>query len=421
MGDVVTVLGADGVVRYANAAVGVLGWRPEDIVGRNFLDFLHPDEIERALQVLDRSNRHGAMPVPSPYRFRAADGSWTTLEILGANIDGDTTAGAFVVVLRRSHDAVVLTEIVNALIAGTDTATLLQLVVDLAGWSELLFRCAVSWEEVGSGVLQAGDPLPPRLAGADLAEGGPWADVAADGTERVVGRADLPTAHAADAEAAGVHAGWILPVPDPRATRPALFTVWTRVPDVDVAVAQHTATAVRQVMALILRWRAQQAELAWSASHDGLTGLWNRAGFFDHLGALDGSPSAVVHIDLDGFKPVNDRHGHLVGDALLADIAGAIVAASREGDIVARLGGDEFAVLCPGGDLATAAAVGDRLLELLARPRTVLGVEVRVGASIGVAAGPAAERLLEEADHAQISAKRTGGAAVHRAGGPVTD
>ncbi|GGS69141.1 hypothetical protein GCM10010156_30120 [Planobispora rosea] len=159
--------------------------------------------------------------------------------------------------------------------------------------------------------------------------------------------------------------------------------------------------------------------LAYQAAYDPLTGLANRRTLTAHLEDYT-SGQAVFYLDLDGFKAVNDTHGHEAGDALLVEIASRLRAAAGAGDLIARLGGDEFVVLHPEAldrhDLITRA---ERLLQSIAEPITYHGRELRVGASVGIAvrtadptagptAGIAAGELLRAADTAMYEAKRAG-------------
>jgi diguanylate cyclase (GGDEF)-like protein len=161
-----------------------------------------------------------------------------------------------------------------------------------------------------------------------------------------------------------------------------------------------------------------QRQLAREASTDALSGLANRAAFSARLDALLAQPDrrpgvqAILFVDLDDFKEVNDRHGHDSGDGLLCEVARRLERVMRPGDLVARLGGDEFALLLD--DLtepAGAVAVAHRIVESLDEPIVVGADTVRVGASIGVAvrdAGSTATQLMRRADLAMYAAKSKG-------------
>ncbi len=154
------------------------------------------------------------------------------------------------------------------------------------------------------------------------------------------------------------------------------------------------------------------------AFYDGLTMLPNRALFRDRLqqalarSSRSTTPLAVLLVDLDGFKQVNDSLGHDAGDQLLEAVAERFVEASRLSDTLARLGGDEFAILLDGAHESEAVAVAERLLEALSEPIWIAGRELVVGASIGVALHLGgvgqAEELLRHADVAMYAAKEAG-------------
>ena len=168
----------------------------------------------------------------------------------------------------------------------------------------------------------------------------------------------------------------------------------------------------------------ERALLAHQATHDPLTGLPNRALLFARMeqayahGARDPQRrAAVLFIDLDGFKPVNDVHGHEVGDRVLTTVGERLRDAVRPSDTVSRLGGDEFAILCdPLAGTESACAIAERVRRVLERPIAIGdGRTVCVGASVGIAEHPAGagdpRRLLADADAAMYAAKvaRRGG------------
>ncbi|GMA86834.1 hypothetical protein GCM10025868_20840 [Angustibacter aerolatus] len=158
-------------------------------------------------------------------------------------------------------------------------------------------------------------------------------------------------------------------------------------------------------------------QMARQAREDALTGLPNRALLLDRLGravrsASAEQPVAVLYLDLDGFKSVNDRFGHAAGDDLLRTVAARLRAHVRDGDVVARLGGDEFAVVVEQAqDEAEVTALCRRLVGAMRAEITVAEHEVVVSTSIGVAVstpGADAALLLRQADMAMYRAKALG-------------
>ena len=156
-------------------------------------------------------------------------------------------------------------------------------------------------------------------------------------------------------------------------------------------------------------------EIHHQALHDSLTGLPNRELFHDRLeqtivlARREAGTSAVLLIDLDRFKEINDTLGHQSGDMLLEKIGATLSAAVRESDTVARLGGDEFAVVAPRTDAEGAFQLADKLRQALARPSNVMGIDLEMDASIGIAIFPEhgvdADTLLRRADVALYLSK----------------
>lgn len=158
------------------------------------------------------------------------------------------------------------------------------------------------------------------------------------------------------------------------------------------------------------------------ALYDTLTDLPNRVLFNDRIGQAlavahrDGTALALLLMDLDRFKEVNDTFGHHIGDLLLREVGPHLRSELRPGDTLARLGGDEFGVLLPATIPAVAAAVASRLLRAVERPFEIEGQPLTIGASIGIACSPEhgrdAETLLRRADVAMYVAKRGSGSYV---------
>ncbi|WP_241038033.1 putative bifunctional diguanylate cyclase/phosphodiesterase [Blastococcus litoris] len=197
------------------------------------------------------------------------------------------------------------------------------------------------------------------------------------------------------------------------------FATWfhlqaARVPFSRRVVVTHTDVTERV--------RGEQA-MAWRAGHDELTGLPNRATLLDMIadaltGGAPGAPgTALLVLDLDGFKTVNDSLGHQLGDRLLRQVGERLAEQVRPGDAVGRLGGDQFVVLARECDQAEAAALAFRLQTTFALPFTASGISVPLSASIGVAVSRSDVRdphqLLSDADAAMFAAKSSGRDRVH--------
>lgn len=166
--------------------------------------------------------------------------------------------------------------------------------------------------------------------------------------------------------------------------------------------------------------KEREARLQHLSHQDPLTDLPNRALFLDRLDQSIrrarrlGRQFAVLFIDLDDFKAVNDTAGHLLGDRALKEVAKRLAGVVRDMDTVARLGGDEFAILLSDiGARDQVAALAARVLEVLSHPVQLSGRSCSCGCSIGIAFGPLRdddpERVLERADAAMYVAKRSGG------------
>jgi diguanylate cyclase (GGDEF)-like protein/PAS domain S-box-containing protein len=173
--------------------------------------------------------------------------------------------------------------------------------------------------------------------------------------------------------------------------------------------------AVAHTLASTLARQRTEQRMRHEALHDPLTGLANRTLLRDRLehaiarSERERGATAVLFIDLDNFKAVNDSHGHATGDAVLVESARRLHGAVRPGDTVARIGGDEFVALCEDVDADSALAVAHRLQDALRPSFTAGGVEHQLSASIGVALGDRdPDRLLGDADAASYRAKAAG-------------
>jgi diguanylate cyclase (GGDEF)-like protein len=193
-------------------------------------------------------------------------------------------------------------------------------------------------------------------------------------------------------------------------------TVWVLVSSAKVAAAPGRPAHLIMHLQDIGERKALEAEIVHRSLHDPLTGLANRVLLFDRiehaLARADrtASPTCLFLLDLDGFKEVNDTHGHATGDELLQQFASRLSACLRPGDTASRIGGDEFVVLCEDTSKEQAGVIAERLAAAAAWPFDLPAGRVAISASIGVStsADPSDDpaELVRRADVSMYAVKR---------------
>jgi diguanylate cyclase (GGDEF)-like protein/PAS domain S-box-containing protein len=410
------VISTDGTFRYVGGSITeVLGWQPEELLGRNMVEFLTPEGVAQALEVvaeIDGSDRAGS-GVPMVFELLQPDWSTAWTEIGAIPLFDVLPDGGIALRCRPWDGQHQLASFVTSLLADDPLLEVLP---------RLCRSIASSLDAAGATVhhgydgatfahvVSSGGPA------GDGGERGPWTDALESGAVVEVDVDQLPEDLARAAREVGLGACWSCPVPTSEALAPAVLTIWRSEPGGMLRGHRQVLERSVTLVQLALVRNADHQRLRHMAGHDALTGVANRSQFRDRLAgalAIGERDLAVAFCDLDGFKEVNDTFGHTRGDEVLVEAADRLRRSLRVGDELARMGGDEFTVLMRNvGDAAGADHVVDRLLGAMREPFTVEGTEVHLGISIGVAlAGPdaTADSLLRRADEALYAIKRGGG------------
>jgi len=415
------LIGKDGTLEWVGASIEeLLGWTPEEVVSRRLDQLISPaslPEVIEGLLALDEvPDDYPRAGVGVPADLLRNDGSSTPVDLIGATTTVTGLPWHIVFAQRAGYQRA----LDRALRAMADNAGLPDVLVHLGAAIEQAVpqsSAAVCdrWRAPLFGVAagSAVDLLEPH-------PDAPWARALETGDDVLVASADeLPEPLAARAREAGFASCWVHPVTVPGDPEPgAALVIWRPLGGLPTPFTWSAVQRTAQLLRLTLQWDRSHRALEYAATHDTLTGVANRKVFLDRIREVSkagAGQSAVLFIDLDHFKPVNDDHGHPAGDRVLMEIADRLASAVRPGDLVARIGGDEFAVLCErlaGPD--DVEVVADRLLDVVRPPIAVplgAGEWVEVGASIGLTElgrGEPAEAVMARADRALREAKGLG-------------
>jgi diguanylate cyclase (GGDEF)-like protein/PAS domain S-box-containing protein len=361
----------------------MLGWSPDEMAGRSTLDFIHPDDHVRAIDnwMSRFASDRGYSIQTVRLRYLCKDGSWLWIE----------TSNYFQE--RPDGQTVVLSQLIDV----SDEMS----AIEALRHSERFLR-------------EVTDTVPVGLF-----------HVAADGTvafvnpvlRSLIGDAEVPT-YGDLARAMS---------PEANELESAIERVLMDGTDVELGLPLGRQAAKRSAMVTlrgvvegsrvfgVLGCIVDVTELKTLADTDGLTGLMNRRSIVELLESellRHSGDVSVIFADLDGFKQVNDRYGHQVGDQLLAVVADRLSAALRPGDRIGRLGGDEFLIFCPGvTETGLLGAIAKRLSDALDKEFELPGATVRVVASLGIACGgpdATVDSLISHADTAMYASKQSG-------------
>ena len=396
--DLVLVVGTDGHISFVSPASGqVLGVSENELLGRPPLALVHPHDQAPAKALLDRTWANATATDRIEVRLRRGDGTFGWFELLAENLSQNDQIGGAVIHVRD------ITDRKRAELRLSESEARFRSLVQHGGDIVMVLDSSLRFSYVS--------PSAGRLLGY--------------GSSKLTGTALSRLFHVDDLrDVAGLIERGI------SSRRDTPIELRLRHKSGRWVSIETTITDLRHdqaVRGIVLNGRSNadrkelERELRYKALHDALTGLANRTSFIERaaniLDRRDLSRAvAVLFIDLDDFKNVNDGMGHMMGDALLIEMASRLRRSLRPADTAARLGGDEFAVLVEGiSDAAKAQQVAERVIAALSDPVSLEGHEVRVGASIGVAVSrergggrSSAEELLRDADMAMYRAKITG-------------
>ena len=393
--DGIALLRADGTIFYAGPSTErLLGYSAEEFVGVNAFELIHPDDRQALMERMSWLASELGRSNTTRFRVKHKDGRWRWMDAVGTNQVLDPNVGGIVVnyrdvtEAREAEDALRESEERNRNLVNTAQDVIYSVSAD--------------------GTLTSLNPAFERISG--------WSP------DEWIGKPFAPIVHPEDLPMAFDVFQRVLK------GETAAFELRIRSKAGDYLVAEFTAgplvedeeiTGLLGVGRDITERRKAQETIRQLAFHDALTGLPNRALFEDRLrvalaqSARSRQKLAVMFLDIDRFKLVNDTLGHSGGDRLLKAVAEDLGTVVRDGDTVARVGGDEFTILLPSvADESDAMAAAERILEVLQRQRVIDGQEFMVTTSIGVTIAPQdgndVETLLRNADTAMYRAKDRG-------------
>ena len=394
--DLILECAVSGRILYVSPNVTeVLGYEPNEIVGTFLADLLHPEDQERGITAFASAVGDGDQ-IHETLRYRHRSGQWHYLEGRGSpyqTVSGKTR----VVIIGRDVTARTLAE-----------ENLLRVQQRLELQLQQLPIAVIIWDNEGR--VTEWNPAAERMFGYRRDE--------------VVGRLAAQLIEAAGEESEAVaralaeeRVGEPFRVTSENRTKSGATVIceWSIMPMHDVSGAMSGVITIAENVSE----RERSRRLEEVAYKDPVTGMPNRRLFDDRLAAAveakrrRSDTFAVLYVDLDDFKSINDKHGHHVGDAVLNAVGLRLRVCVRETDVVARLGGDEFGVLLTSLESpGYAEEVAERILESLRHPLVAADRTFDAGASIGISSFPEdgtdAATLLRKADAAMYRAKQRG-------------
>ena len=433
--DSMSVLDSRGVFQYGSPLVhALLGYAPGELLGKSSFDYIHPDDVDRAKQAFRQALETGILGQVN-LRVRCKDGNWKVLEVAGRAVRRDSemlvVANTQDVTDRRRDEALIaaeknlfemiakdrlLAEILDALVRAIEeqsTGMLCSVLLLDADGVHLRHGAAPSLPADFNKAID-GMTIGPQSGSCGTAAFLKKLIVAEDTVH------DPRWAHYRDlASQYGLRASWSTPIMSAADKVLGTFDVYYREPKSpkphDLEIMGHAAN----LAAIAIERKQTQSQVERLAHFDALTNLPNRTLMLDRLkqslvqAHRNKRGVALLFVDLDNFKEVNDNLGHAIGDAVLCAVAERMVNCVREGDTVSRQGGDEFVIILPNmQQREDVRPVAQKILGAFATPFVVGGRDFVITASIGISFHPEhgknAQTLMINADSAMYRAKELG-------------
>jgi diguanylate cyclase (GGDEF)-like protein/PAS domain S-box-containing protein len=383
--DIITILEIDGTVRYESPSVEqITGYRPEELVGQNIFKYIHPEDLEKVTTQFRKVVQNLGVPYTASFRFHHKGGSWCFLEVTGTNLLDDSSIVGIVI---NSRDVTERKKIEDSLVR-----------------NEAKFRSLIQNSSDVITILN-------QVLGYEV--------------EELINSIIFEFCYHEDLEVVKDTFDFI--IKNPKESITVEFRFWHK--DGSWRYLEAIGTNLindPSVNGIVINSRDVterkkfEEQLRHNAHHDSLTLLPNRKLFLEWLDhALRKAKRhqnyifAVLFLDLDRFKIINDSLGHVMGDQLLVELGQRLQSCLRETDKIARFGGDEFAILVEDiHEMHEAIRVAERINEALIQPFSLQEREIFCNASIGIAVSTANYQnpadILRDADTALYRAKERG-------------
>lgn len=397
--DVIAIITADGTLNYLSPSFKrILGYEPEAWLGKKVLELVHPDDIDKAESVCLEAQDADAVTIKTEFRFQHIDGQIRDFEIIINNLLTEPSVAGIVATGRDITDRKL------------SEAALLE--------SEKRYQNLYDFAPDAYSAIAADG----TITSANQIS----ADFLGYSKEELIGQPVLMTVFEGDRQ---LFQEWFTKIfteklvtgeMELRKARKNGSILWVRERSQLLFDEHGTPTELHVICRDITERKQAESQLLHSAFHDALTSLPNRALFTDRLERAISLAKrqedylfAVLFLDLDRFKVINDSLGHTFGDQLLIAVANRLATCLRPTDTAARLGGDEFTILLEGiKDISDAIRVADRIQAELKLPLILGEQEIFTMASIGIAMSDKSyekpEQLLRDADIAMYRAKTLG-------------